>query len=307
MQTLIDVYNIKKYNYDKILNNKNVILSLNNNTKLDLNVIIGVKGRYNNFTTSIKYLKDSIQSSQKNIGITIVEMDNRPQYYESFKNENLNYIFIPLNICESDDMYSRALGFNIGFKVVNNSDFYLFHDCDVIVPKNFFSVLFDNYINNNFTWLQPYNGKRLLMLNEKTSTNIINSIDLIDTNKLELYKDYIPGGIGSPGFTILLKKETFEQVGGFDPELFYGYAPEDAFFFLKLCCLTNEINSTTTCHMCDNSHYAMQPKIELFHLYHELMKNENKFFNIMARFNEIFMKESYLNKMKYINIKKTDF
>ena len=48
-----------------------------------------------------------------------------------------------------------------------------------------------------------------------------------------------------------LKKELFEEVGGFDPEIFWGYAAEDQFFWEKI----NTISEVS---------YADNPIINMF-------------------------------------------
>lgn len=294
-----------KYDYKALFDNKATIKSLNDNVNAHINVIIGVKGRHDNLKKCLLYLREAIKNVDVKISITIVENDDKPNHYNTFKDQDINYIFLPLSITNTNGLFSRALSFNVGYKFINKSKYYLFHDCDVLVEPNFFKILLDNYIKPDFKWLQPYCGKRLVMLNQNITELLICTDLLIDLPKIT---DYKLGGIGSPGFTILVEKNTFESVGGFDPELFYGFAPEDSYFFTKLVCLDTRVDTIYNCHTCCKPiHYANTPAIELYHLYHENQRSINPYFNFMVDLHDTFSKLKYIDKLIYLAYKKEKF
>ena len=297
MNILINTLKNRKYDYDYLYNHPKTIKILNND-KCDINVIIGVKGRKKYLDSTIKYLIKSI--NKYNVSITVVEIDTESNNIDICEKYGINYIFVPIDIINTENLYSRALSFNIGYLFTLNSNYYLFHDCDILVDDNFFKILFENYINDNFKWLQTFTGKRLKMLGMTVSNHILDG-DIVD---LKNVKDFIYAKPGAAGGSTLVKSEIFNEVGGFDPEIFYGYAPEDSLFFTKLCCLERKIDNIISCHQCDNIHYADNPPIELYHINHPPTINENKFYAQMMYCHNTYWSFNYDDKLEYIKIKK---
>jgi hypothetical protein len=298
---IIDIAKKNNYDYKELFDNDRII-KLIKTTECDINVIVGVKGRKDYLINTINYIKYSILKTKLSIAITVVEIDDEYKNYNIYlNNENVNYIFIPIDLIHTDGLYSRALGFNIGYFFTPNSKYYLFHDCDILVDENFFYNLEQYYINNNFKWLQTFTGKRLKMIQPSLSSYLLSNYQIIDLNKIT---DFKYAGVGAAGGSTLVKKEIFEEVGGFDPEIFYGYAPEDSMFLTKMCCLENTINAINSCHQCEPIHYADNPPIELYHIYHPLTINDNIYFNEMTYIHNHFWSLNYEDKLKYIEYKR---
>jgi len=131
----------------------------------------------------------------------------------------------------------------------------MFHDLDCLVQKDFFINVFENIKQKELIAIQCFNKRRVLYCNEKLTNSLIElktnindvNINHPDINLFENGK--------APGGSILLNRETFFNIGGYDPELFNGYSPEDSFFWEKIETLT-KIGS------CDS------PIVEIFHMHH---------------------------------------
>lgn len=296
------ILELNYYDYKSLYDNDKVIKSIKL-TNYDLNVIIGVKKRKEYLKTTVNYFKEAIKNSRLKIAITIVEQDDIPEDFDDYKNEDINYIFLPLNLLNTDNQYSRALSFNVGYYFTERCKYYLFHDCDLLVPNNFFKILEKYYLNSSFEWIQSFTKKRLSYLNEDTTKEVMNKI--IDLNSLNINEHFfIPERTGAAGGSTLVKREIFEEVGGFDPELFFGYAPEDSVFMTKLCCLKKQLNFISSCHQAHPSNYADNPPIELYHQHHPTMEFSNPYLMVMRQVNDMFWGYPYSSKMHYVNAKK---
>jgi predicted glycosyltransferase involved in capsule biosynthesis len=96
---------------------------------------------------------------------------------------------------------------------------------------------------------------------------------MITSNKdlildLATVNDFQPAMPGSTGGSILVRRDTFLSVGGFDPELFYGYGPEDSFFWSKLETLEKRVDPINW-HFAGGGMFADDPPIDVYHMYHE--------------------------------------
>ena len=118
---------------------------------------------------------------------------------------------------------------------------------------------FENIEKKGVNCIQTFNKRRVLYYNEEQTEKIINGeiqINEIDDSDLKV------GDCCAPGGSILIKNSLFFEVGGYDPELFYGWSPEDLFFWDK-------IESMESIGITDN------PKNEIYHMYHK-PQNLNK-------------------------------
>lgn len=240
--------NINEEHYQKIKRKKL-------NKKFLLTIIIPVRGRVEFLLPTITHLKKSILKYSNKINIIVVEESKFPQHKEVSKNNNVDYYFIE----SSDIHFNKSLCNNVGALLYKNSDYFLFHDIDCLVKEDFIANIFQNLKIKNLNCLQTFNKRRVLYYSELQTEKILN-------NELTIYdiddKDLKEGDCCAPGGSILVKNTIFFSVGGYDPELFYGWSPEDQFFWDKVEFL-DVIGS------CDT------PQNEIYHMHH-FPQNLNK-------------------------------
>lgn len=218
------------------------------NKKYWLTIIIPVRGRVEFLTPLIVSLKKSICNYNRKVNIIVVEESKTSQHKEICKINNVDYFFI-----ESDNFYfNKSLCNNIGALLYKNSEYFLFHDLDCLVKEYFIKNIFENIEKKGVNCIQSFDKRRALYLNEEQTKKILNCelcIDEMDDNF------FIEGNCCAPGGSILIKNSLFFEVGGYDPELFYGWSPEDLFFWDK-------VQSIENIGICD------EPKNEIYHMYH---------------------------------------
>ena len=240
--------NLQDKLYQKIIRKKP-------NKKYWLTIIIPVRGRVEFLTPLIVSLKKSICNYNRKVNIIVVEESKTSQHKEICKINNVDYFFI-----ESDNFYfNKSLCNNSGAILYKNSEYFLFHDLDCLVKDDFIKNIFENIEKKGVNCIQTFNRRRVLYYNEEQTEKIINGeiqINEIDDSDLKV------GDCCAPGGSILIKNSLFFEVGGYDPELFYGWSPEDLFFWDK-------IESMGSIGITDN------PKNEIYHMYHK-PQNLNK-------------------------------
>ena len=240
--------NLQDKLYQKIIRKKP-------NKKYWLTIIIPVRGRVEFLTPLIVSLKKSICNYNRKVNIIVVEESKTSQHKEICKINNVDYFFI-----ESDNFYfNKSLCNNSGAILYKNSEYFLFHDLDCLVKDDFIKNIFENIEKKGVNCIQTFNRRRVLYYNEEQTEKIINGeiqINEIDDSDLKI------GDCCAPGGSILIKNSLFFEVGGYDPELFYGWSPEDLFFWDK-------IESMGSIGITDN------PKNEIYHMYHK-PQNLNK-------------------------------
>lgn len=225
------------------------------NKKYWLTIIIPVRGRINFLLPLIISLKNSINNYNKKINIIVVEESKFPEHKENCRINDINYFYIESN----DKYFNKSLCNNIGAMLYKNSEYFLFHDLDCLVKEDFISNIFENLISKGLKCIQTFDKRRVLYMNENITEKILNGNIIIDEIEST---DLIEGNCCAPGGSILIKNDLFFEVGGYDPELFYGWSPEDLFFWDKVETLEN-------IGICD------KPKNEIYHMYHE-PQNLNK-------------------------------
>jgi hypothetical protein len=279
-----------------------------NTSNKKINIIIGIKGRESYLYTTINYLKYSIKNSSNPdyYNIIICEHDSQPTY-KSFCAENkIDYGFIDLNKYNTNNLYSRGLVFNFAVKCFPQSEWYLLHDCDLLPSKLFFKNL-ENKIDTCKTWIQPYSNKMVLNLSSE-DTNLLQITkdkciyDLDEIFFLKISRN-LPGAVGG---SILVPKKLFYDVGGFDNELFYGYAPEDALFWFKLECLFQKIEHHTHWY----NHFGSAEYCDENNLYHQShpleLKNNPESTKMTDMIND-YVNLNYQEITELINFKKELF
>ena len=282
------------------LNNIDVIKDISI-TYIDLNIIIGIRGRENFLPVCIRYFKKALENSPISVKITIVEQDTLPHFRDTCKDLDLDYVFIPNNFLSSGKAYNRSFCFNVGYLLANPSTWFMFHDIDILIDPEFFTKL-KTYLDKNPSWLQPYTKKRVLLLKPDITNTLLKHQFCVDFSVFKEERDYRPATPGSTGGSILVRNDIFAKVGGFDPELFYGYGPEDSFFWSKLECLDKRIDVVFD-HFAGGGMFANDPMIDVYHMYHKSMSGTNSDEKVMLGMRKYFWQIRYEEKMKIVQEK----
>jgi predicted glycosyltransferase involved in capsule biosynthesis len=248
-----------------------------------ISVIIPVRGRTHLLPTNIKHLKDAIEKTDKKINITIVEHSYESEIKNLAKEMGLTYYFIK---CEKDEVFNKSIAQNVGAIINKNSEYLMFHDLDCLVLSDFFVNIINELSNKNNLILQNFRERRLLYLNERLTSKIINGECKLSEINLES-NEVVKGDTQAPGGSITVQKKLFFNVGGFDPELFYGHAPEDTFFWKKIETIT-QIDSSEN---------------EMFHMYHQSLEGTNPLFSLMFNYYETFLSLPKEKKLEFIDFK----
>ena len=275
-----------KVDYEKI---KKTCFYIKNSLENDcyINLIIAVKNRTEFSEPFYNHFIKAKENFNKKICLTVVENDEVARHKNFFKHKDVNYVFIKN---KEGDLFNKCLCYNVGASLVE-SKYIIFHDLDILIKDSFFLELEKNKKKSKA--IQCYTNKRVLNLNASLTQKILDN--KLDINILNEKSSGIKiPGIGSKGGSILVERNIFYKIGGFDPELFAGYSPEDQFFWEKLNVLTNIF-------FCDS------PPIEIFHMKHENQHVKNPFFPIMENTKELLKSLSKKEKKEFINFKQKLF
>lgn len=271
----------RRFSYKEIKEQSKI--DLLDDFKYNINVIVGFRNRTKFLKPLINSFKNAIKNSSKKICLTFVEHDVEPKH-QSLLNNEVNYIW---TLGNNVSQYSRSFAYNFGVKYSNRADYYLLHDVDILVKKNFFTELEENL--NSFRCLQPYGNRHILYMSEELTNNVIDGKQSIDDESIKSNVS-APDLKGSKGGSILISRDLFFEVGGFDPEIFWGYAAEDQLFWDKVSTITN-------------IGYADNPSIDMFHMWHEPMSFTNPFLFLMDKYMYEFRSMNHENKMCFLNMK----
>lgn len=243
----------------------------------DINVFIPIQSRAFFLEPCVRYLQKSAELSGQKVNITIIENDLYPAHRKFCAEKGLDYIFISCLVMKAIDGIAKSLCYNIGYLLTVPAKWSLFHDLDILVPIEFFSVLNKHYMYSDFSWVQPYQKRRVILLSALSVMDIIESDDVFDISNMGSTR---PARPGSTGGSLLVNSKLFEWVGGYDPEFFWGYAPEDNFFWLKLEISQDKIGNVFDCHA-GGAIYADNPALDVFHMDHPLKEKENPDLELM--------------------------
>jgi hypothetical protein len=289
MSDILEALEKNKFDYEAIKNVSEI--QLLDSDEYDINIIIGFRGRPSFIQPLINSFKRAFEYYQheKKFCLTFVEHSANPENKDVIGNQ-ANYIWTPGNVV---DQYSRSFAYNFGVKYSNKAKYYILHDLDILVKENFFEEVYQNL--GNAKAMQTYGKRRVLyMSQELTSKIIIGAVNynLYNENTNEIS---LPSILGSKGGSILIEREFFYQIGGFDPELFWGYAAEDQIFWDKAITLIGEVA------------YADNPPIDVFHMWHPPTHATNPLLYEMENYMLQFRGMKKKDRMNFINLKKELF
>ena len=262
-----------------------------------LSVIIPVYGRESFLSPLIHYFRIAEKNIDFPISYTVVEHSEVPVHLKSCRELKINHIWIEK---PETQPFNKCLAMNIGACAVKGED-YMFHDLDCIVCSDFFKNVYLNVKNKEAKAIQTFSDRRVLYLDTKlTSEALVMELKVDSLEEGPIDKDspgYTgvtpPTNSGAPGGSIWIKAEEFVNVGGYDPNLFFGYSPEDAFFWDK-------VSTMSTMHTCTN------PRNEIFHMKHPLTELSNPHLNHLIELRNAYASGcSHEEKIKFINLQKS--
>ena len=270
MNTILRLIEQNRINYGTFINES--VFNINWDGDCRYGVIIPVRGREG----FLPVLLDSFrQTRYRDLCITVVEHSDTPTHRNTCAVPDVNYIHIPAK----GAMFNKCLAMNMGVIASCLADYYIFHDLDCLVQQDFFKNL-DVIVDSGAEAIQTFKDTRPLYCEAMLTEKLLHGD--IGVNELSIGMEGIfePKRRGAPGGSILTSRGLFFKVGGYDPELFSAYSPEDEFFWHKLL-------TYTTVHSCQAN--------EVFHMHHPSFEYTNpnlKFLiALMKRFRELPIEE----------------
>jgi hypothetical protein len=254
MDKLFKILENNKIDYQKL--KEESIIDLLDDGEYYINIIVGFRGRTEFVEPLVESFKEAIKyysniDNDKKICLTFVEHDDKPNHIELLKN-NVNYIWSRGNVSE---FYNRSFTYNFGVKYSNKAKYYILHDLDILVKPNYIEEIVNNLNNDTVDCMQSYGNRHVWYLTKDLTNRFLNkeiSITELDVKRHDINP---PNLTGSKGGSILISRDLFNKVGGFDPELFWGYAAEDQMFWSKIESISQ-------------IHYADNPTVNIFHMWH---------------------------------------
>lgn len=289
MEELFKILENNKIDYQKL--KEESIVDLLNEEEYYINIIVGFRSRtefveplMESFNEAIKYYSN-IDNSKK-ICLTFVEHDDSPNH-EGILKGKVNYIWSRGNVSE---YYNRSFTYNFGVRYSNKAKYYILHDLDILVKPNYIEEIVSNLNNDTVDCMQSYGNRHVWYLTKNLTSKFLNKE--ITINELEIDHNEInpPGLKGSKGGSILVSRDLFDRVGGFDPELFWGYAAEDQMFWSKVETIKQ-------------IHYADNPTVNIFHMWHPPTDSTNPYTPVMDSYFLYYKNMSLSDKLRFLDSK----
>lgn len=307
MSGLIDLLNKNKYDYLKIYNHPKTIKRISGKNR-EMNFYVAVKDRTEFFRATLRNIIIAANNSQTKVRIVIIEQNNESINDKFCEQFHVDYIFIPQEIAQCEEFHSTALMYNVGYLFAKQARYNFFHCCDILLPNNFFRRLNQNYFHHTskpFNWLQPFHNKRVILINEDITKRYLDG-ELAYHCPDSLSGDEIkPENSGAPGGCICIKSETMDEIGGYCPEIYWGYTSEDADIWVRLETYFGKQKCTKT-HF-GNATYADNPIIDIYHFNHPRAQSLNYNFDKMQSYYEIYINATYEEQMEFIKYKSEEF
>ena len=246
---LFQEFEERKIDYDNLI--KDVDLSPSYlGDEVDVSIIIPVHGRtqFNHIISKAFLSARAKLYPSRPIQLTFVEHSENPEHQKLVR-DWVNYIWIPQN----GQRFNKCLCFNIGVLYGPKAKYYLFHDSDILVPENFFELLFENM--KQYDAVQAFSGQRLFHVDRYLTEKILNGEFTVAELKTDT-KGVVPARAGAEGGSIFCTRELFLSVGGFSDAFYSEYSVEDAAFWRYI-------------HLLGTVGYCNNRPIDCFHLWHE--------------------------------------
>lgn len=261
---------------------------------LDFSILMPCRGRFPLLQATIQRFKEEHQTSITS-QITLVEHSETPMYKEYAEQQGIAWIYVPLEGSPQSPLgqFNRGLCFDIGFLHGITAKYYICHDNDLLVPKDFWKKLQDNFQRTQTQVLQTYSDRFVWQTSQEISKRLLENPSWF-LNGFEVETHCTRNSPGAKGGSLTLSRLAYLSVGGHDPHLFFGYAAEDAFFWSKL----EQLHTIG---------FSEDPRIPLVHLWHPNAANLNPFKQEMDILFHMFNSLSKEQKEEYIRLKRNHF
>jgi glycosyltransferase involved in cell wall biosynthesis len=252
-------------------------------------IIIPCLGRKENLIPTLKRLQQiDLPGEGYRPIICIVEHSPSLELQQIAEDFGCEYLWIFLDPRDPTlpiGQFNKALAYDKAFLYTSPAEWYLFHDNDVLVPRDFWNRIDANVKRAKTQFLQPYTHRSLLNTTQESAEYFRNNVSLADEPPSDGI--FLPNIPGAPGGSLYLKRERYLDVGGHDPNYCWGYGPEDLLFFNKL-------------KLFEPIAYADEPPIEMIHLWHPTAAINNPFRFEMDWFVKIYMESRSMEERKFL-------
>lgn len=220
----------------------------------DYTIIIPYRKRYINLKITYESIRKSIEyTSNKRINCIVFEHSEEPEAKEFCKENAIEYIYVPICNIDNLDQFNRGLAFDMSVIYSVPAKGYVFHDVDIFIPVNFWNCLEENCREQNVTVLQTYANRCVNNIQPEITIQLHSGI--LDYTEITA-NHCLDRSPGSWGGSLYIERTTYFEIGGHDPDLFSGYAPEDQCIVHK--CIIKKYTIG----------FANYPPIQLYHQYH---------------------------------------
>lgn len=254
----------------------------------DYTIIIPYRKRKENLIHTYESIKESIKNTNKKINIIVSETSEEAEAEDFCKQNNIEYLYFPMS--KNGDVrfeyFNKSLSFDVAVMWGLPSNGYICHDVDVMILPDFWIRLEANLKGQNVEALQTYTNRFIWCLNKEATEDLHSGKR--DFKSMSM-NDCVPPAPGSWGGSIYISRRLYFQIGGYDPDLYYGYSPEDQAIVFKIQLFTN-------------IGFANDPPINLYHQWHVPTCNSNPLLNNMTHM-FYSMKQHTKGTLEYIESK----
>lgn len=300
---MLNAYN--KYNYPRLISDPRTVIIADDTSATEqpfISIIIGTCNRHKELHTCLLYLRHALKHAGFPAYITVVEINKVFTVSPLIQSMVNKYVFVPADICEINEKFSRGLAFDIGFMLSPAAYWVMNLDNDLLMNYNFFTNLHQVLCGDHPSevHIQPYGDKRVRRLSAAVTQRLYVAPGILDLDTLTEYS--LPAQ-GACGGAIIVSWQQYINAGGYD-EYFFDWAPEDQLFFLKLECLAGKVKPVKDAHQ---GHAIYANDNYLVHLEHEKLWDKNPHLPAMEKIWEEFCALPYEQKMQYIRQKADNF
>jgi len=317
----IDVLETTKtehYDYKEIL--KSLDKTSIGEVGCDVVVCVPLRGRHEHVFPCCQYFLKAASNSEKNISFLLIENDESPRVdkiVNELKSDKIGYLHLPSSVCNDTTNLNRSLCYNIGFLLKKPKEWYLSSDIDMLFPPNFFNSIKSTDNSNGF--IRPY--RFVMMLTEDLSQTLIYESDNMD---FDMEKCIMKSGEYTTNFNKTMIKDTvmsssvggcscispekFMEIGGYDPELVWGYGPEDQLVWLKLLTTefgVGELDSSSIFDLHKDEYPIVYLPENIYHMHHAPFTTKNddvsRYYRVEMNYISI-RNMDYEQRMEYINM-----
>jgi len=271
-------YSMKRYVYEKKLPPRKIIIPC-------------FKRRENLIAVLKRFQMIALPNEGYRPQILLVEHSHLYEIEDIANEFNCEYICFKQNEDDSPlGQFNKALCYDKAFLFSSPAEWYLFHDNDILVPNDFWGRLDANVQRTGTKSLQAYMQRSLLKLYPHVADMMREDPAILDQGTHPgMYSQKNPVALGR---SIYIHRDRYIDVGGHDPNVCWGYGPENRLFYNKL-------------QVFEPISFADNPPIEMVHLWHPSVSKSNPFLDVMNWFvSDYYEKLSLKDRIDIIQAKK---